>query len=165
MFDQAITFRVAADTASSWTSEYSFIQKSRDLSNLGTCIHLSTLTKRKIRAHVLNTKIHLVICGKWIQQSWCGNICQMSDDQFDLTGWSCGSVQLSPPFFFSATSAICRCLLSSTSSLLASLRARSSALSTSTSSKNLCLCGGQHVTSGNFTDSIIYKLEPCYYKP
>ena len=50
-------------------------------------------------------------------------------------------VQLLAPLFLSATSSICLILLSMISSLLDSLRARSWALSSSTSSKNLCLQG------------------------
>lgn len=55
------------------------------------------------------------------------------------------TVQLLPPLFFSATSSICLCLLSKISIFLASLRARSWALSASTSSKNLCLHAGGNI--------------------
>lgn len=48
-------------------------------------------------------------------------------------------VQLLPVLFFSNASSICLCLRSRISILLASFRARSCALSSSTSSKNLCL--------------------------
>ena len=57
--------------------------------------------------------------------------------------WDC-RVQLLPVcFFFSANSSICFCRLSMISSFLASLRARSWALSSPTSSKNLCLHDGK----------------------
>jgi len=51
------------------------------------------------------------------------------------------AVQLILSLFFSATSSICIILLSMISLLLASLRSRSWALSSSKSSKNLCLHG------------------------
>lgn len=63
----------------------------------------------------------------------------------EAPGGSTVMIQLFPPFFFSVNSSICLCLLSRISILLTSLRARSWALSSTISSKNLCLCRGWRV--------------------
>lgn len=92
---------------------------------------------------VLNTGIHMYRPAQLyiLPQRKCSTTSRSTTVQFVVR---VDGDQLLPLFFLSATSSICLCLLSKTSILLASLRARSWALSSSTSSKNLCLygCGG-----------------------
>lgn len=65
--------------------------------------------------------------------------------------WTVALQVLLPPFFLSVTSSICLCLLSRTSIRLALFRSRSWALSSSTSSKNLCLHPCARFTIKNIT--------------
>lgn len=69
------------------------------------------------------------------------------------------SSHLSPALFFSRTSSICLCLLSNTSSRLASLRDRSCSLISTRSSRNICLHAQDRIMISGITSKMLFSLK------